>query len=89
MILLVIKLIAIGPATKLVSERDVFDSPLRFARFDAAPKSVTAPPAAAQQAADAGVLSRVLSSGLYGSIRNDLLPEVSSVGSNTRWSVQA
>ena len=60
-----------------------------FARFDASPKSVTAPPAAAQQAADAGVLSRVLSSGLYGSLRNDLLPEVSSAGSNTRWSVQA
>ena len=60
-----------------------------FAAFDAASKGVTAPPAAAQQAADARTLARVLSSGLYGRLRNDLLPEVSSSGSNSRGAVQA
>jgi hypothetical protein len=60
-----------------------------FAAFDAAPKGVTAPPAASQQAADARTLARVLSSGLYGGLRSDLLPEVASSGSNSRGVVQA
>ena len=61
-----------------------------FAWFDAGrPDGVTACPAAVQQPASAEMISRVLASGLYGSLHQELLPEVSASGSNTRYAQQA
>jgi hypothetical protein len=60
-----------------------------FAWFDAGPDGVTACPAAVQQPASAEMVSRVLASGLYGRLRQELLPEVSASGSNTRYAQQA
>jgi hypothetical protein len=55
-----------------------------FAWFDAGPYGVTAPPVGAQQPPAPEVVTRVLQSGLYARWRDDLLPDVSVAGSNTR-----
>jgi hypothetical protein len=60
-----------------------------FAWFDDGPHGVTAQAPGVQQPAQAHDVSRVLSSGLYGHLRHDLLPEVSATGSNTRYAQQA
>lgn len=60
-----------------------------FAWFDAGPHGVTGRPAAVQQAPAGEVVSRVLASGLYRSLREGLLPAVSAAGSNTRYAQQA
>ena len=59
-----------------------------FAWFDAGPHSVTAPPAGAQQPPAPEVVTRVLQSGLYARLREDLLPDVSAGGSDTRLAQQ-
>lgn len=66
-----------------------------FAWFDAGqhgvtarPAAVIAHPAAVQQAVAAEVVSRVISSGLYGHLRRELLPEVSATGSSIRYASQ-
>lgn len=60
-----------------------------FAWFDAGLHGVTAQPAGVQSAPEVEVVSRVLASGLYGSLRQQLLPEVSAAaGSNTRYAQQ-
>lgn len=60
-----------------------------FAWFDAGPHGVTTPPATAQQPPTPRVLARVLESGLYARWREELLPDVSVGGSNTREAQQA
>jgi hypothetical protein len=60
-----------------------------FAWFDAGPHGVTTPPATAQQPPTPRVLARVLESGLYARWREELLPDVSVGGSNTRGAQQA
>jgi hypothetical protein len=60
-----------------------------FAWFDAGPDGVTARPAGVQEPSSTVALERVVASGLYSHIREDLLPEVTSSGSNTRYAQQA
>ena len=60
-----------------------------FVWFDSGPHEVTARPAAVQEPLEQDVVTRVLASGLYGRLRQDLLPEVSVAGSNTRYAQQA
>ncbi len=60
-----------------------------FAAFDAGPRGVTARPAGVQQPTSAEMVSRVLSSGLYGRVREELLPEVATTGSSSRYAQQA
>jgi hypothetical protein len=60
-----------------------------FAWFDAGPHEVTALSAAVQQPTTSEVVSRVLASGLYGSLRQELLPEVSAAGFASRYAQQA
>lgn len=55
-----------------------------FAWFDAGQHGVTAPPVGAQQPPAPEVVTRVLQSGLYARWREELLPDVSVAGSNTR-----
>lgn len=59
-----------------------------FAWFDAGPHGVTAPPVGAQQPPAPEVVTRVLQSGLYARWREELLPDVSVAGYNTRWAQQ-
>jgi len=59
-----------------------------FAWFDAGPHGVTTPSAGAQQPPSREVVARVFQSGLYSRLREELLPEVSVAGSNTRWAQQ-
>ncbi|HUA27776.1 MAG TPA: hypothetical protein VMC03_02740 [Streptosporangiaceae bacterium] len=60
-----------------------------FAWFDAESHGVTARPAAIQQPSSAEEVARVVASGLYSRIREDLLPEVTAIGSNSRYAQQA
>ena len=67
-----------------------------FTWFDAGPHGVTAYPAAVtaqpsavQQPVDAEVVARVIASGLYGNLREGLLPEVSATGSSIRYASQS
>ena len=67
-----------------------------FAWFDAGPHGVTrrpmtitAQPAAVQEPVASDVVARVVSSGLYGQMRRQLLPEVSATGSSIRYASQS
>gem|GEM_PF-6151316 len=60
-----------------------------FAAFDAGQKGVTASPGGVQQPPSDIEVSRVVESGLYKRLRDELLPEVSVPGSNARWARQA
>lgn len=68
------------------------DAAAVFAWFDAGPTSVTAPRPVSQQPVPPEVVSRVLASGLYGHLQEELFPqqsEISAAGSNTRYAAQA
>ena len=67
-----------------------------FAWFDTGPHGVTrrsmaitAQPAAVQEPVASDVVARVVSSGLYGHLRRNLLPEVSATGSSIRYASQS
>lgn len=59
-----------------------------FAAFDAAHKGVTAPPAHGRQA-PASTVTYTVATGLYGELRQKLLPEVSAAGPSSYMSGQA
>lgn len=60
-----------------------------FDWFDQGPYGVTTPASGVQQPPSAEVVERVLASGLYARLRDELLPEVSVTYTVQQWTRQA